>query len=129
MRQHGKTIAFNRVISAASVAIWLIAFAGFEAHADGGVVQFEKSAGPFAITVFTTPSPLRAGPVDLSLMIQSRDSQQPVLDCHALVQLHKEGAMRIRSEATHEAAQNKLLYAAQVQVSESGLWELEVAIK
>jgi hypothetical protein len=129
MEQHGKTVAFNRVINAASVAILLIAFAWFEAHADGGVVQFEKSAGPFAITVFTTPSPLRAGPVDISLMIQSRDSQQPLLDCQALVQLRKEGAMNIRSEATHETAQNKLLYAAQVKVPESGLWELEVAIR
>ncbi len=129
MRQQNKTIGSNRVANAAVMSILFIATAWFEAHADGGAVQFEKSAGPFVITVFTTPSPLRAGPVDISLMIQSRENQQPVLDCHALVQLHKEGAMSIRSEATHEAAQNKLLYAAQVKVPEPGPWELEAAIK
>jgi len=99
------------------------------AQADGGAAQFTKSAGPFVITVFTTPSPLRAGPVDISLMIQNRENQQPVLDCLAQVQVSKDGATSIGSEATHQAAQNKLLYAAQVKIPESGLWELEAAIK
>jgi hypothetical protein len=133
MRQQSKRVVFNRVAKAAATAMLLVAIAWsagiIEAHADGGAVQFAKSAGPFVITVFTTPSPLRAGPVDISLMIQSRDSQQPVLDCQAFVQLRKEGAMNIRSEATHEAAQNKLLYAAPVNIPEPGLWELEVAIQ
>ena len=133
MEQQRKTISFNRVANAAVMAILFIAIAWFaglgRAHADGGAVQFEKSAGPFVITAFTTPAPLRAGPVDISLMIQNRENQQPVLDCQAFVQLQKEGAMGIRSEATQEAAQNKLLYAAQVNVPAPGLWELEVAIK
>lgn len=111
------------------MSMLLIAIAWFGAHADGGAVQFEKPAGPFIITVFTTPTPLRAGSVDISLMIQNRENRQPVLDCQALVQLRKEGAMSIRSEATHEAAQNKLLYAAQVNVPEPGIWGLETAIK
>ena len=132
-QQQRKTITLNRVAKAAAMAMLLIAIAWvagiIKAHADGGAVQFARLAGPFAITVFTTPSPLRAGPVDISLMIQSRDSQQPVLDCRALVQLRKEGAISIRSEATHEAAQNKLLYAAQVNIPESGTWELEVTIE
>ena len=129
MRQQRKTIAFNRVANAAVMAMLLIAIEWFGAHADGGAVQFEKSAGPFVITVFTTPAPLRAGPVDISLMIRSRENREPVLDCQALVGLHKEGAMSISSEATHEAAQNKLLYAAQMNVPEPGSWGLEAAIK
>lgn len=133
MQHQSKRVACNRVACAPSFAMLLLAIAGFTrllpAHADGGAVQFEKAAGAFVITVFTTPSPLRAGPVDISLMIQRRDNQQPVLDCQAVVQLRKEGVMNIRSEATHEAAQNKLLYAAPVQVPEPGPWELEVAIQ
>src|SRR6185369_1449073 len=124
MRQQSKPVVFNRVINAAAMAMLVVAIAWIasiiQAHADGGVVQFKKSAGPFVITVFTTPSPLRAGPVDISLLIQSRENQQPALDCQALVQLRKEGAMNIRSEATHEAAQNKLLYAAQAHIPEPG---------
>src|SRR5215831_6946448 len=84
------------------------------AHADGGAVQFTRSEGPFVITVLTTPTPLRAGPVDISLMIQSSEDHKPVLDCQAMVRLRKEAAMSICSEATHDDAQNKLLYAAPV---------------
>jgi hypothetical protein len=102
------------------------AIPGAQAH--GAFAQFTKASGPFVITVFTAPSPLRPGPVDISLLIQNREDEQPVLDCVALVQLRKDDATSIRSEATHEAAQNKLLYAAQVKVPESGVWELEAAI-
>lgn len=136
MQLQRKTVAFNCVANAGWMVMLLLAVVGFAsgfasllAHADGGVVQFEKSAGPFVVTVFTTPSPLRAGRVDISLMIQSRENEQPVLDCQAFIQLRKEGAVSIRCEATHEAAQNKLLYAAPIKISEPGLWELEVTIK
>ena len=132
MQQHGKTFTAN---IRATVAIALLSGAiGYVlgitgAHADGGTVQFRKSVGPFSITVFTTPSPLRSGPVDISLMIQSSDNQQPLLDCATEVQLRKEGEVSIRSEATHGAAQNKLSYAAQVRVPKSGVWDLDVTIR
>lgn len=133
MRLQRRTVAFHRVANAASMSMLIIAIAWFartiQVYADGGTVQLQKSAGPFVITVFTTPTPLRAGPVDVSLMIQSREDHQPVFDCQALIQLRKEGATSIRSEATRDAAQNKLFYAAQVNVPASGLWELEAAIE
>jgi hypothetical protein len=132
MRQHGNTFTDNIT---ATVAIALLSGAiGYVlgitgAHADGGTVQFTKSAGPFSITVFTTPSPLRAGPVDISLMIQSSDNQQPLLDCVSEVQLRKEGEVTISSEATRGTAQNKLFYAAQVRIPDSGVWDLNITIK
>jgi hypothetical protein len=129
IQQQRKPVTFSRWASLVMLLPAIVGVANLEAHADGGVVQFEKAAGPFVITVFTTPSPLRAGPIDISLMIQSREDQQPLLDCQALVQLRKEGAMSICSEVTHEAARNKLFYGAQVMVPEPGPWKLEVAIK
>ncbi len=132
MRQHRETITAN-ITAKGAIALLSGAIAcvlGINgAQADGGTVQFTKLAGPFSITVFTTPCPLRAGPVDISLMIQSSDNQQPLLDCIAAVQLRKEGEVSITSEATHEAAQNKLFYAAQVRISESGVWDLEATIR
>jgi hypothetical protein len=132
MRQQEKTSASYRSLNAPLMAMLFVAIALFArvmpAHADGGAVQFEKSSGQFVITIFTAPSPLRAGPVDIGLLVRDRKDQQPVFDCQVLIQLHKEGAMSIRSQATHEAAHNKLFYAAQVKIPESGLWELEVEI-
>lgn len=133
MPLHRMNVTFNKVANPAAIAVLFIAIASGpaipRAQAHGGFAQFTKAAGPFVVTVFTTPSPLRAGPVDISLLIQGRENGQPVLDCAALVQLRKDDAMSIRSEATHEAAQNKLLYAAQVKVPESGVWQLEATIK
>src|SRR5215467_6296512 len=132
MRQNGITLTFIRAANLDAKALLLIVLACVacitEAQADGGAAQFTKSAGTFVITVFTTPSPLRAGPVDISLMIQNSENQEPVLDCVANVQLRKEGARSIGSEATHQFSQNKLFYAAPLNVTESGVWELEVAI-
>jgi hypothetical protein len=129
IQQQRKPVTFSRGASLVMLLPAIVGVANLEAQADGGAVQFGKSAGPFVITVFTTPTPLRAGPVDISLMIQSRENQQPVLDCQTLVQLHKEGAMSISAEATHETAHNKLFYGAQVKIPEPGPWELDVAIK
>jgi hypothetical protein len=122
----------SRVANLAGMALLFIAIASGpairRAQTHGAVAQFTREAGPFVVTVFTTPSPLEAGPVDISLLIQNRENGQPVLDCVALVQLRKDDATSIRSEATHEAGQNKLLYAARVKVPESGVWELDVTI-
>jgi hypothetical protein len=128
----GMILTFSKVTNWAAIAIVFIAIASGaaipRAHAHGAFAQFTKAAGPFVVTVFTTDSPLRAGPVDISLLIQSREDQQPVLDCVALLQLWKNDATSISSEATHQGAQNKLLYAAQVKLPEPGVWELEAVI-
>src|SRR5262245_37512398 len=132
MSRRGKTLLLHSVANAALMLVLflhVVFCACFnQAHSDGGVVQFQKPAGQFLITAFTTPSPLRAGPVDISLMVQNLENKQPVLDCKAVVQLLKQGATSIRSEATHEAAQNKLFYAALMKIPESGVWELEAFI-
>jgi hypothetical protein len=132
MALHIMKLTLNKVADPAAIAVLFIAVlcspAIPRAQAHGAVAQFTGEAGPFVVTVFTTPSPLQAGPVDISLLIQSRENGQPVLDCVALVQLRKDDATSISSEAAHEAAENKLLYAAQVKVPESGVWEVRVTI-
>jgi len=81
--------------------------------ADGGAVQLQQQAGPFLVTVFAAPVPARAGPVDLSVLVQDRTSLSPVLD--AVVSLQIGGQTVV---ATRAQAQNKLLYAATVNLSE-----------
>jgi len=99
------------------------------AQADGGLVALHQVAGPFNVTVFTAPVPLRAGPVDISVLVQDRASGQPVLDGEVLVRLQREGGMILVGRATREVAQNKLLYATLMTLPEAGRWELEVTIK
>ena len=129
---HRMKLTRNKPAILAGIAMSFIAISSGAAippaQAHGALAQFTKAAGPFVVTVFTTPSSRRAGPVEISLLIQSRENQQAVLDCVARVQLRKDDATSISSEATHEGAQNKLLYAAQVKVPEPGVWELEAVI-
>jgi hypothetical protein len=95
------------------------------ALADGGTVQLRQESGPFVITVFTAPAPLRAGPVDASVMIQTRDGLQPVLDAEVSFKFSGLETMR----ASHDQAQNKVLYAAPVTLPNRGKCNYTVEIQ
>lgn len=126
-KKHFKVIAeLWRLVLLLAAA--LLAFSS-RAQADGGLVALHQEAGPFVVTVFTAPGPLRAGPVDISVLVQDRASGQPVLDGEVLVRLKSPGAITPAERATREAAQNKLLYCALINLPEAGQWELEVTIK
>src|ERR1051326_2312329 len=64
------------------------------AYADGGRVVLREQAGSFVVTVF-------AAPADVSVMVQNRTSQRPVLDAAVSIRIG-DGELR----ATHEQAQN-----------------------
>jgi hypothetical protein len=97
------------------------------AFADGGTIQMRKEAGALLITVFTSPSPLAAGPADISVLVQNRNGLEPVLDADVAVLLRRAASTtEIRVHATREQAQNKLLYAAPLTIAESGQWHLSV---
>jgi len=99
------------------------------AFADGGAVQFRQEAGGFAITVFTSPAPLSAGAVDISLLLQNRNGLEPVLDASVSLLLRaQDSGAEIHARATREQARNKLLYAAPVTLPESGRWNLTITI-
>ena len=99
------------------------------AHGDGGRVQLQQKADSLLITVFAAPAPLRAGPVDISVLIQNCENDQPVLNAQVQIILRSENGMTARAEATRAEAKNKLLYATLVNLRESGRWQIEVAVK
>jgi len=99
------------------------------ALADGGTVQLRKEAGAFVITVFTSPAPLSSGPADISLLLQNRNGPEPVLDANVSLVLRSDASSdEISVRPTRQQAQNKLLYAGPVTLSESGKWQLAVTI-
>ena len=98
------------------------------ARGDGGLLRLTESAGPFDISVFTAPTPLRVGAADVSVMVLERAGRAPVLDADVQVTLHRRELERA-SIATHDAATNKLLYAAWLDVPEPGKWSLDVRVQ
>ena len=110
-------------------ALLLLLAAGV-AQADGGTVQIQQDTGPFRITVFSAPEPLRVGSADLSVLVQRRDGDAPVLDAEVAIRL--EGpppAAPIETRATREAATNKWLQAALVEIPAAGAWRLRVTVR
>jgi cytochrome c oxidase assembly factor CtaG len=97
----------------------------------GGDVRLMEKAGPFLITVFSDPTPLRVGPVDFSVLVQDGDSGRPILDAEVTVRIreHGTGGPSILTQATRQNATNKLLYAAPVNLPAPGLWELQVSTR
>ena len=96
--------------------------------ADGGIVQFRKTAGPFVVTLFSSSVPLRAGPADLSVLVEFAQSRAPVLDATVSLHLRNKTGRELAAVATREQATNKLLYAALPSISEPGTWDVEVTI-
>jgi hypothetical protein len=101
-----------------------------DVRADGGMLRTRRTAGPFVISIFTGPEPLRAGPVEVSVLVQSREGG--VLS-GAVVDILLESATgpveRRRARATQEAATNKLTQTAVVDLPTAGRWTLTVSVR
>src|SRR5438094_6267524 len=99
-----------------------------QARGDGGTVRLSQQTGGYRITVFTEPTPLRAGPVDVSVLVQDAATGQALPDVQVTVWVAPVGraGAAVGYPATSEAATNKLLRVALFDFPEAGPWELEV---
>jgi hypothetical protein len=92
-------------------------------------MRISEKRGGFLITVFTAPAPFRAGPVDISVLVQDALTGEPVPETRVTVCMSKPGQLALEYPATREAATNKLLDAAQFELPEPGRWQLEVQVE
>jgi hypothetical protein len=107
--------------SAFSISLW----------ADGGTVQLSRQQGEYRITVFTAPAPLRAGPADVSVLVQHAGTGQAIPTARVTIRATPRGRQgdTIVCAATKEAATNKLFRAAVFELPEAGWWELDVVVE
>jgi hypothetical protein len=99
------------------------------ALADGGSMRLTGTRGGYRITVFTAPTPFRAGAVDISALVQDASTGDPMTPAKVTVRMTKPGRLALEYPATTEAATNKLFRAAQFELPESGRWALEVEVQ
>lgn len=99
-------------------------------NADSGIVRISTIDGPYRITVFSEPTPLRVGLIDLSVMVQETTSETPVLDAtiSMLLEHEDDSVSSMLVEATREAATNQLLYSAKLELPEPGKWSVETSV-
>ena len=120
------------------VAIGVLVLLAAPLLANGGTVRISsRPVGPYLVTVYSSPTPLRTGEVDVSVLVQ--DSAEQVLDVPIRVEARPvslvEGAgepassvSSIAMEATRAQATNKLFKAAKFQVNAPGAWEFTVKV-
>jgi hypothetical protein len=119
------------------------------ARADGGSVQFQSAAGAFQITVFSEPGVIRAGLVDLSVLVQASPHGEPVLDADVTLGLSPLDNTRVgqqpawappacvndvdreltRIRANRSQGPNLLLYSTLVRIPTRGRWRLSVWVR
>lgn len=105
--------------------VWLQPIA---VRADGGVVRWSGRAGAYAVTVFTTPTPLRVGPVDVSVLVQEATTLRPMPDARVVLELTSPDRTSFHFAATREASANKLMTAAQFDWPCAGRWHVTARI-
>jgi hypothetical protein len=98
------------------------------ARADGGRLQLREVAGPFVVSLFTTPESLAVGPADLSVMVEEQGSV--LLDPDVVVTLTPEdaGIAPVVAHLSHAHATNRLLQDAVVQLPRAGRWHTVVHV-
>jgi hypothetical protein len=116
--------------------------------ADGGAIQFQGDAGTFHVTVFTQPTILRAGLIDITLLLQERSDLNPLLDAQVRFGLTAQDSATTQAApwmppacAMNKTAdlsdipaklghgENRLLYGAVVQIPSTGRWQLKARIQ
>jgi hypothetical protein len=112
-------------------AVALILLGSSPARADGGTLCLVERAGPYQVAVFTAPTPLRAGPVDVSVLVQDAATGAHVPAARVTIRLTPAGRRGpvLEYPATEEAATNKLFRAAVFELPSAGRWEVEVRVE
>jgi hypothetical protein len=97
---------------------------------DGGTLRVWKQDGRYDLAVFTEPSPLVTGPVDISVLLLDRDSGVPVDDARITLELapaDRPEAAR-RGSATRASATNKLFRSVVFESIEPGPYHVVVEL-
>lgn len=114
----------NRVLP----LIALILTMGVSIRADGGSVLWQRTTGSITVTAFTTQSPLRPGPADISFLVENNEQPRPILDAQVFVTFQSETGATLRTEATHAQARNKLLYCTLIDLPNPGNWKMTLLV-
>jgi hypothetical protein len=88
-----------------------------------------QAAGPFVVSLFTTPESLAVGPADLSVMVEEQASV--LLDADVVVTLTAEdvASTPVIAHLSHAHATNRLLEDAVIQLPHAGRWHAVIHIR
>ena len=121
--------ATRRSIAALPALVLAVALAAGTALANGGTVRIaEAPVGPWRVTVYSSPTPLRTGEIDISTLVQ--DSDGGTVDVPITVTATPVGfaADPVLQPATRRQATNKLFKAAKFDIGVPGRWDFRIHV-
>ena len=96
----------------------------------GGILQIaSQPAGPYIVSVWTSPARLEAGEIAHITVGVAGEDEAPILDAAVLVELASLETEAVWSAAaTTEQATNKLFYEADMQLPENGRYTITIHV-
>jgi len=134
MNRHQRNYGDRRILKAAiGLALCLALLPSEIARADLGQVRLSESAGPYHVTVLTSPAPLYAGPLEISVFLQDAETREPVADATVEVVLTSFDSENRPHRPTHlRAVQERDAagphYMTRCVLPQAGDWQIEVNI-
>jgi hypothetical protein len=117
---------FFQAVSLLAAAILFVEVV--EAHAGGKMQLASQDAGPFKLTVWTSPDPAQIGEVHVAAAVASAEDALPVLDAGVFIEMVPQSGpgARLSGEATTEDSVNQFLYEAIFDVDHEGFYQVTV---
>lgn len=118
--------------------ILLFAPRSIQAHGGGVPQLINAEAGPYWVSVWTQPDPIRVGDFHVTVAVSeapkpgasTREAGELVLDATVLVQAEPVSQVgeTLVAPATRDNAVNKLFYEADLTLPAEGLWRVDIQV-
>lgn len=118
--------------------IMLLTPRSVQAHGGGVPQLINAEAGPYWLSVWTQPDPIRVGEFHITVAVSeapepgasTREAGDLVLDATVLVQAESLGqaAEALVAPATRDNAVNKLFYEADLTLPAEGRWQVDIRV-
>lgn len=112
------------------LALIVVGAARVWAHGIGTPQVINAPAGPYLISVWTDPDPLRVGEVHVTVAVTDPATESPILDASVMVQLEwlDVPSVILTAPATRENAALKIVYVAVFAPEQAGQWQGTVVV-
>jgi cytochrome c oxidase assembly factor CtaG len=130
-RERMEAVSFLLLFTATCLVFsWLLASGSDDD--DNQVLRYKGESSAFAVAVFAPRGDLPAGSAQVSVLVQSRETRETLLDTTVELMAQRESQPNgplSTVAASHKDSENKLLQAADLDLPTQGEWNLRVKVQ
>ena len=115
----------NNLMNTTMLMVLTVLLAAGTAHGDAGLVRAHHDDGPVHLTVFTEPTPLRLGPLDLSVLLLNAAGDH-LLDGKVTALLTPPDGRSMRVQLSGGQATTRFMQAIKMTLDQPGDWHVDI---